>query len=85
MARIRNNRAALVVAASGWVVALGAAAVLTYDLNRPLSAGRVPPEMAARASPEPAAATAAAEPPEPDHVLNMPMITIYGTARPVAR
>ena len=69
-----KRRAAIAVTAGVWVAAVGSAAALTYDLNRPLhwadtTVLRTTPVYAARAA-EPAT--------EMTSVLNIPTITIVG-------
>jgi hypothetical protein len=73
---------AIAVAVGGWVAALGSAAVLSYDLNRPLHSRPPAAQVAPPSRPEPTEATEPTEPTaQPEQVLYMPTITIVGQAR----
>jgi hypothetical protein len=72
-------RTAVAVALGGWVAALGSAALLTYDLNRPLHSGPHIAEVTLPSEPLPDDLVEPAAEPEP--VLYMPTVTIVGQPR----
>ncbi len=59
-----------------WIAAIGSAAALTYDLNRPLQLASVAPQLESRSD---TASAAVAEPPPEPPVLYIPDVTIFGT------
>ncbi len=80
--RTIKGKVAVAVTVAVWTVALGAAAALTYDLNRPLHA-RPAPQVSSmpegRAATQPTA-TAARPAPEEETVIHVPPATIVGRA-----
>jgi hypothetical protein len=72
-----KKRTAIAVTLGVWIAAVGSAAALTYDLNRPLQLASVAPR---RESPFDTANAAVAGPPPEQSVLYIPDITIVGTA-----
>jgi len=75
-----KKRMAIVVTVGVWVAALGSAAALAYELNRPL---RVADGTSERAAPiENAESAAIARPVLAPPVLYVPTITIVGRALP---
>ncbi len=80
--RTIKGKVAVAVTVAVWTVALGAAAALSYDLNRPLHSRPTPPggAPAAQVSPPPEAEPATEPASEDPSVMHIPPATIVGRA-----
>ena len=78
--RAMKKRTATAVTVGAWVAAVGSAAALTYDLNRPLHGVSSTLQLAAPASAARAALTGPVS--ELQSVLVIPTVTIVGKAAP---
>jgi hypothetical protein len=75
-----KSRTAILVTLGVWLAAVGSAAALTYDLNRPLPLVDATPRLEAQVDPTPAALTDSVSEPPSVPVLHVSTLTVVRSA-----